>query len=59
MALAVSDCFVTPWTIALQAPLSMGFPRQEYQSGLPFPSPGDLLYIQFLVITYMGKESET
>ena len=33
---------VTPWTIALQAPLSMGFPRQEYWSGLPFPSPEDL-----------------
>ena len=30
------------WTIALQAPLSMGFSRQEYWSGLPFPSPGDL-----------------
>ena len=34
--------FVTPWTIAVQAPLSMGFSRQEYWSGLPFPSPGDL-----------------
>ena len=34
--------FVTPWTIAHQAPLSMGFPRQEYWSGLPFPPPGDL-----------------
>ena len=34
--------FVTPWTTAHQAPLSMGFPRQEYWSGLPFPSPGDL-----------------
>ena len=34
--------FVTPWTAALQAPLSMRFPRQEYWSGLPFPSPGDL-----------------
>jgi len=34
--------FVTPWTVALPAPLSMGFPRQEYWSGLPFPSPGDL-----------------
>ena len=34
---------VTPWTIAHQAPLSMRFPRQEYWSGLPFPSPGDLL----------------
>ena len=33
----------TPWTIACQVPLSMGFPRQEYWSGLPFPSPGDLL----------------
>ena len=32
----------TPWTIACQAPLSMGFSRQEYWSGLPFPSPGDL-----------------
>ena len=32
----------TPWTIALQAPLPMGFSRQEYWSGLPFPSPGDL-----------------
>ena len=30
--------FVTPWTMACQAPLSMGFPRQEYWSGLPFPS---------------------
>ena len=34
--------FVTPWTVAHQAPLSMGFSRQEYWSGLPFPSPGDL-----------------
>ena len=34
--------FVTPWTVALQAPLSMGFSRQEYWSRLPFPSPGDL-----------------
>ena len=33
---------VTPWTIACQAPLSMGFSRQEYWSGSPFPSPGDL-----------------
>ena len=32
--------FATPWTVALQAPLSMGFSRQEYWSGLPFPSPG-------------------
>ena len=34
--------FATPWAIALQAPLSMEFSRQEYWSGLPFPSPGDL-----------------
>ena len=34
--------FVTLWAIAHQAPLSMGFPRQEYWSGLLFPSPGDL-----------------
>ena len=33
---------VTPWTVTLQAPLSMGFSRQEYWSGLPFPSPGHL-----------------
>ena len=32
--------FATPWTIAYQAPLSVGFSRQEYWSGLPFPSPG-------------------
>ena len=32
-----------PWTVVLQAPLSMEFPRQEYWSGLLFPSPGDLL----------------
>jgi len=34
---------VTPWTVACQALLSTGFPRQKYWSGLPFPSPGDLL----------------
>ena len=34
--------FVTPWTVVYQASLSMGFSRQEYWSGLPFPSPGDL-----------------
>ena len=32
---------MTPWAVACQAPLSMGFSRQEYWSGLPFPSPGD------------------
>ena len=34
--------FATPWTIAHQAPLSMGIPRQEYRGGLPFPSPSNL-----------------
>ena len=34
--------FATPWTLAHQTPPSMGFSRQEYWSGLPFPSPGDL-----------------
>ena len=35
----VPDSFATPWTVARQNPLSMGFPRQEYWSGLPFPPP--------------------
>ena len=34
--------FATPWTVVHQAPLSMGFSRQEYWNGWPFPSPGDL-----------------
>ena len=34
--------FATPWTVACQAPLFMGFSRQEYWNVLPFPSPGDL-----------------
>ena len=34
--------FTTPWTVAYQAPVSMGFPRQEYCSGVPLPSPGRL-----------------
>ena len=38
----MSDSFATPWTGAHQAPLSMEFPRQEYWTGLPFSSPGDL-----------------
>ena len=37
-----SSDFVTPWTVPSQAPLSMEFSRQEYWSGLPFPTPGDL-----------------
>ena len=44
---------MTPWTVAHQAPLSMGFPRQEYWSGLPFPSPRDfpdLMYFLFWAV---------
>ena len=40
----MSNSFEIPWTIALQSPLSMGFPRQEYWSGLPCPPSGDLPY---------------
>ena len=39
----LSPTLAISWTVACQAPLSMRFPRQEYWSGLPFPSPGDLL----------------
>ena len=38
----MSDSFATPWTVPCRDPLSMGFPRQEYWRGLPFPSPGHL-----------------
>ena len=41
-SLNIVQLFVTPWTVAHQAPLSMEFSRQEYRSGLPFSSPGDL-----------------
>ena len=41
-SLSCVHLFVTPWTVAHQAPLSMGFSRQEYWSGLPFLPPGDL-----------------
>ena len=43
LAKSLQSClFVTLWTVALQAPLSMGFSRQEYWSGLPFPTLVDL-----------------
>ena len=41
-ALSRAQFFATPWTVAYQTPPSMEFSRQEYWSGLPFPSPGDL-----------------
>ena len=37
------DTLVTPWAVSHKVPLSLGFPRQEYWNGLPFPSPGDFL----------------
>ena len=40
MRSVASNSFATLWAAAVQVPLSMGFPRQEYWSGLPFPSPG-------------------
>ena len=42
MSLSHVQLFATPWTVAHQAPPPMGFSRQEYWSGLPFPYPGDL-----------------
>ena len=42
MSLSRVGLFATPWTVAYQATRSMGFSRQKYWSGLPFPSPGDL-----------------
>ena len=41
MLLSRVQLFATPWTVAHQAPLSMGFSRQEYWSGVPYPPPGD------------------
>ena len=38
----MSDSFATPWNVAHQIPLAMGFSRQDYRSGLPLPSSGDL-----------------
>ena len=43
-ALSHVQLSVTPWTVAYQALLCMGFPKQEYWSGVPFPPPGDLPY---------------
>ena len=43
-SLSPVQLFETPWTVVHQAPLSMEFPRPEYWSELPFPTPGDLLH---------------
>ena len=45
--------FVTPWTVAYQASPSMGFSRQEYLSGMPFPSPGRSPYIYIYIYIYI------
>ena len=63
--------FATPWTVAYQAPPSMGFSRQEYWSGLPIPSPGDLpdpgikpespafqYFIKYKVVSPMSPSSD-
>ena len=47
--------FVTPWIVTHQAPLSMGFSRREYWSGLPFPFPGDLPGFQTQVSCIAGR----
>ena len=44
--------FVTPWTVAYQAPLSMGFSRQEYWSELPFPPPVDQVLSELFTMTH-------
>ena len=53
----MSDCFLTPWTVARHVTLFMGFPRQKFLNGLPFPSPGDLLNpgIEHLSPAWAGK----
>ena len=54
LSLSTVQFIVTPWTAARQAPLSMGFPRQEYLSGLPFPSPIHTeKHIIYIYITYI------
>ena len=49
--------FVTPWTVAHQAPLSMGFSRQEYWRGLPCPPPGDLPNLGTEPVSLLSPES--
>ena len=69
-SLSYVQLFATPWAVAYQAPLSMEFSRQEYWSGLPFPSPGDLPYpgikprspalqVNFLSAEPQGKPNNT
>ena len=50
--LVIKSCptLATPWTLASQVPLLMGFSRQEYWSGLPFPSPRHLRALQYILL---------
>ena len=70
LCLVAQSCLilVTPRTVACQAPLTMGFSRQEYWSGLPLPSPGDLPYpgikprspalqVKLYQLSYKGREA--
>ena len=50
--------FAVPWTAAHQAPLSMGFPRQEHSSGLSFPTPGDLPDPEIKLATSAGSSKK-
>ena len=50
--------FATLWTVAHQASLSMGFSRQEYWSGLPFPPPGDLPNLSSLPLAHLGSPNQ-
>ena len=56
----MSDSFMTPWTLVHQVLLSMGFSRQEYWSGLPFPSAGDLpdpeIKLASLCVSRVGRQ---
>ena len=51
------NSFVTPWTVASQVPLSMEFSRQEYWSELPFPTPGDQIYVSG--VSCIGRQNFT
>ena len=50
-SLSCVQLFATPWTLTHQALLSMGFPRQEYWSGFPFPFPGDFLDLRIQLVS--------
>ena len=53
----MSNSFGIPWAVAHQAPLSMGFPRQEYWSGLTFPSSGDLPEPEIELVSWIDRQN--